>query len=260
MPKARLPLLLLIYALPAFAQSRPLQLQEAIDLALAQNRTIAMAHQDTQHYAQLKAKARADYYPKITNSSQVSYITDREGIVIPAGSFGKPAATGPIPAETIRIDQGGNATYFSRTQLSQPLTQLFAVHEENRAAVADVRRSDAAELDTRIQTVANVHRYFYGVLVARAQIAAAQAALLAAHEREHEAEANVREGSAVNADLASVRAQRAQAEESLLAARTQERDQLTQLDTLLALPVGTPLDPQLPTQNQVHGTLHALSY
>ncbi len=234
-------------ALPSLpGQSRPIQLEEAISLALTQNRTIAMAHKDTDHYKQLKAKARADYFPRIVNNSEVSHITDREGIVIPAGSFGAPSATGPIPARTLRIDQGGNTTYFSRTQLTQPLTQLFSIREENRASMADVRRSVAAEVNTQIETVANVHRHFYGVLVARQQIVAAQAALLAAAEREHEAEANFKEGSALNSDLQKARSQRAQAEAAVVAATTQERDELTQLNTLLSLPVDTALDPQLP--------------
>ena len=234
-------------ALPSLpGQSRPIQLEEAISLALNQNRTIAMARKDTDHYEQLKAKARADYFPHISNSSEVSHITDREGIVIPAGSFGAPSATGPIPARSLRIDQGGNTTYFSRTQLTQPLTQLFSIREENRSATADVRRSAAAEVNTRIETVANVHRHFYGVLVAREQVVAAQAALLAAAEREHEAQANFREGSALNADVQKAGSQRAQANAAVVAAKTQEHEEQTQLNTLLSLPVDTPLDPQLP--------------
>ena len=227
-------------------QLRQIQLEEAISLALAQNRTIAMAHKDTDHYEQLKAKARADYYPRITNNAEVSYITDREGIVLPAGSFGVPTATGPIPAKTLRIDQGGNTTYFSRTQLTQPLSQLFGIREENRAAKADVRRSAAAEVNTQIEIVANVHRHFYGVLVAREQIVAAQAALLAAAEQEHEAQANFKEGSALNAEVQKATSRRAQAEAAVVAAATQGHDELIQLNTLLSLPVDTPLNPQLP--------------
>ena len=128
-------------ALPSLpGQRRPILLEEAISMALNQNRTIAMAHKDTDHYEQLKAKARADYFPRISNNSEVSHITNREGIVIPAGSFGAPSATGPVPARTLRIDQGGDTTYFSRTQLTQPLTQMFGIREENRAAMADVGR------------------------------------------------------------------------------------------------------------------------
>ncbi len=227
-------------------QSRPIQLEEAISLALKQNRTISIAHLDTEHYEHLKTKARADYFPRITNHSEVSDITDREGIVIPAGSFGAPAATGAIPARSLRIDQGGNATYFSVTQITQPLTELFSVREENRAATSDVRRSVAAEANTQIETVANVHRYFYGVLVAREQILSAQAALRSAAEREHEAEATSKEGSSLYAGLGEARSQRAQAEAAVVEATTQERSALTQLNTLLSLPVDTPLSPQLP--------------
>ena len=241
---------LLLIGLSASAQQRPIQLEEAISMALAQNRTIAMAHTDTEHYKRLKDKARADYFPHIANNSEVSYITDREGIVIPAGSFGAPAATGPIPRQSLRIDQGGNATYFARTQLTQPLTQLFGIYQQNRAATADVHSSIAAETNTAIETVANVHRHFYGVLVQHQQVVAAQSSLSAAREREHEAEANVKEGSAVNSDLSKARSQRAQAEQAVIAAETQERAERIQLNTLLALPVDTALDPKLPPQIQ----------
>ena len=248
MVRRRLVLLVACFAVTHMALSEPraLTLQEAIDLALSQNRTIAMAHKDTQHFEELKRKARADYFPRITNSSEVTHITDREGIVLPAGSLGAPATTGPIPATAIRIDQGGDTTYFSRTQLVQPLTQLFSIHEANRAAAADVHRSAAAEEDTRIDTVANVHKYFYGLMVARLQLQAAEDALVAARERDHEVAAALREGSALEADLLKAHAQLSQAETAVVDARAQAHQQAVQLNTLLSLAADTPIDPEPP--------------
>ena len=230
----------------ALAQSRPITLDEAIDLTLKQNRGITEAHADTAHYEQLKAKARADYFPQIRNNSEVTYITSREGIVIPAGSFGSFPSAGLLPARTLRIDQGAVANYSSRTEAIQPLTQLFGIRESNRMAKADVRRSAANEQNTRIETVANVHRLFYGVLVARQQLRASQTGLIAAQEHSHEEEAMLREGSALLADVLKAHSQQSQAEAAVVSSRIQARDEAIQLNAALSLPIATPIEPLLP--------------
>ena len=45
---------------------------QAIELALAHNRTIGMSQEDLHHYKELKAKAHAQYLPTISNASSVN--------------------------------------------------------------------------------------------------------------------------------------------------------------------------------------------
>ena len=83
-----------------------LTLDQAIDLALAHNGDLGVARLDVQHFEALKAKAHAQYLPKLTNKSEATYLTEREGVILPSGVLGAPHATVPIPPKTLRIDQG----------------------------------------------------------------------------------------------------------------------------------------------------------
>ena len=118
-----------------------LNLAQAIDLALKQNRTLRLAGLSVAESEYRKEIARSAYFPKISNQSAVHHITELAGVRIPAGAFGVPAATGAIPAETLFIDQGASTSYTSGTELLQPFTQMFKIRESNRAARADVDTS-----------------------------------------------------------------------------------------------------------------------
>ena len=106
-----------------------LTLPQAIDLALKQNRSLGLARlgvADSEHKKQI---ARSDYFPHIKNESSVLHLTEFAGVEIPAGAFGNHASTGPIPGETLFLDQGLLTTYTSGTGLAQPLTQMFKIRE-----------------------------------------------------------------------------------------------------------------------------------
>ena len=229
------------------APVRNLTLDEAIDLALEHNRTIAIAGKNTQHYQELRAQARADYFPKIKNHSEVSHLTDREGIVIPAGSFGLPAGGDPIPAKAVKIDQGAKSTYFSMTELTQPLTQLLSVHQADRAAKADVKVAQSQEMSTRIEVVAAVHKVYYGVLLSEDQQRAAEVNRTAAREAAHEVRANNEQESALLEDVLQSQANFAEADKDVRQAALQTRDTLLSLNDLLGLPPQTVLTLQIPS-------------
>ena len=84
-----------------------LNLAQAIDLALKQNRSLHLAQLSVTDYQHKKEAARAAYFPHISNSSNFHHITEFAGVEIPAGAFGVPASTGPIPAKPLFLDQGG---------------------------------------------------------------------------------------------------------------------------------------------------------
>ena len=138
-----------------------LTLDQAIDLALAHNGGLAVARLDVQNFEALKAKARAQYLPTLTNDSDASYLTAREGVVLPTGSLGVFPGGGDIPPKTLHIDQGGNLTYSSRTFLSQPTLQLFAVHAANHAAKVDVRTAHLNVEDKSEEVAVQVRQLYY---------------------------------------------------------------------------------------------------
>jgi outer membrane protein TolC len=75
-----------------------LTLPQAIDLALKQNRGLQLAQLAVVERQHQKEIARSAYFPQIKNESTMLHITELAGVDFPAGAFGSPAATGPIPA------------------------------------------------------------------------------------------------------------------------------------------------------------------
>jgi hypothetical protein len=122
-----------------------LTLPQAIDLALKQNRVVKLAQLDVVQNEQKKKIAQADYFPRLKNESTVIHLTELEQLVIPAGSLEVPGIVGPVPSKTAVIGQGEFTAYTSGTGLSQPLTQMFKVHQVNLAATADIHSAREAK-------------------------------------------------------------------------------------------------------------------
>ncbi len=216
---------------------RQLTLDQAIDLALQHNRELGIAKLDVQYFEAMKAKARAQYMPKLTNKSEATYLTEREGVVLPPGSLGVLPATGPIPPQTLRIDQGGNLTYASRTYLDQPTLQLFAIHAGNHAAKMDV---DIARLgvDGKSENIAiQVRQLYYEVLEEESQLQAAEEEVATFQKGDKEAADEVRDGAALSVKELEARANLLQAESQAFKARITARDKRLELNNAIGVPL-----------------------
>jgi hypothetical protein len=115
------------------AEVRHLTLTEAVHLAVSQNRTLKIARLKVTENEQKKAGKHSAYFPSLTNESHILHVTDLENIAIPAGTLGTNAGS-LIPSRNTILPQGQTTLYSSGTQLSQPLTQLIRVHDENRGS------------------------------------------------------------------------------------------------------------------------------
>ena len=133
----------------ASGQERKITLQEAIDLAVRQNRSVKIAEYDVAAEQQKQRGAKSDYFPTLHNDSNALYITEVEKIEVPPGAFGVIPGSALIPPTTVFLTQGKNAFQSSGTQLSQPLTQLIRIHDANKIAAADVGISNASLRKTR---------------------------------------------------------------------------------------------------------------
>jgi outer membrane protein TolC len=216
-----------------------LTLQRAIDLALRQNRDLKLARlsvTDTEHKKEI---ARAAYFPLIKNESSILHVTELAGVQVPAGAFGVPTTTGPIPPQNLFLGQGALTSYTSGTGLAQPLTQMFKIHESNRAATADIHTAkiqvDQAEDDVALK----VRELYYGILIAQLRLQAATEEVSASQVKAQEGAEAVEKGQAL--DVISLESQAAllDARQSALTQRLQVHDLTITLDDLLGLPLTT---------------------
>jgi outer membrane protein TolC len=218
-----------------------LTLPVAVEMAMKKNRHLLLAHDNVRDNEEQKRIAQSHFYPIIKNESAALHITELEGIIIPAGAIGNPAATGSLPSQTLRIDQGGAISYTSGTGLTQPITQAFKIRAGVRAADADLRSAKIQSSDAENGIALEVHQLYYNLLIEQTRGTAAQEAVDAAAATEEENVRGVREGRLLaDAELGS-RANLLDKQQAALVSRLNLDDLTLHLDDVLGLPLDTKL-------------------
>ncbi len=218
-----------------------LTLSQAIDLALQQNRQIKLAQLAVVDSEHKKAIARSAYFPQIKNESTVLHITELAGVSFPAGAFGSPPSTGPIPSQSLVIDQGALTAYTSGTGLAQPLTQMFKIHESNRAATADINTAKIQVNQAENEIALKVRQLYYGILIAQLKEQAAKGEVDALQVKLQESTDAVAQGKALEVAALDSRAALLDAKQTVLTQSLQAQDLTFALDDLLGLPLTTRL-------------------
>jgi outer membrane protein TolC len=218
-----------------------LTLTQAIDLALKQNRSLKLAQLSVTDSEHKKEIARSAYFPHIKNESAILHVTELAGVEIPAGAFGVPAATGPIPSNNLFIDQGGATSYTSGTQLTQPFTQMFKIHESNRAAEADINTAKIQLTQAENEIVLKVRQLYFGVLIAQLKLEAANDEVNASEVKNQESADAVANGRALDVAVLESRAAVLDAKQIALTQTLQIHDLTLSLDDLLGLPLSSRL-------------------
>ncbi len=237
--------LLLVLALgagPAHAATRTITLPEAVSLALQQNTSLKIARARVRENQQKSVTARADYYPQLSNDTNLMGISNKELVSVPAGALGTIPGLGPFPTQTMTFDQGSSTVILANTTLGQPLTQLLKIRQAVRVAAANERITEAELKQAEDQVVLGVHQLYYGLLTARKQIGALEAQIAAARETLREAENAVSAGNALEVASLGGRASLLKNRQALLAAENQVSDLNEEMDDLLGLPLDTELE------------------
>jgi outer membrane protein TolC len=219
----------------------PLTLSQAIDLALKQNRSLKLAQLAVVDNENKKEIARAAYFPHIKNESSVLHVTELAGVQIPAGAFGVPAATGAIPPQTLFLGQGSLTSYTSGTGLTQPFTQMFKIHESNRAATADINTAKIQVDQAQNEVALTVRQLYYGILIAQLRQQAAAEEVAASQVKAQESADAVGRGSALDIVALESHAAVLEAKQASLTQDLQIHDLMLTLDDLLGLPLKTQL-------------------
>ena len=237
----------------AVQQDAPMQLtlEQAIDLALKQNRSIHLRSLSVDQMRSKKDEARSNYFPQIKSSGGVLHVTELAGVEIPAGAFGNFASTGPVPPKSLFLDQGGLTGYTAGAGLEQPLTQLFRIHQANVAAHQDVLTAET-QLDQTADAIAlQIRQLYYNIRINQEKLQASQEQLAAAQVKGDESRSEVARGSALEVTDLQSQASILQAQQQSLTLRLQGDDLRRQLADQLGFPVSTrfQLDTSTTAQN-----------
>ncbi len=218
-----------------------LTLPQAIDLALKQNRSLGLARLALVDSQNKKDVARAAYFPHIKNESSLLHITELAGVEIPPGAFGVHSATGPIPGQTLFVDQGALTSYTSGTGLTQPVTQMFKIHASNRAATADINTAKIQIDQAEDEVTLKVRQVYYSLLIAQLKQQAATEEISASQVKDQEAQDAVTHGRSLEVAALESRAALLEARQSALTQNLQIHSLTLSLNDLLGLPLNTPL-------------------
>jgi outer membrane protein TolC len=220
---------------------RQITLQEAVQLALKHNHDIRIAGYTVEEKKRAKQVAKSSYFPSIRNDSSFMHATDTELIQIKPGSLGIAAGT-PIPPADAIISQGGKNFITSGTQITQPLTSLLKIRQENDLAQAELKASRAKAQLTGNDVALAVHQVYYQVLIAQAHRSATEARIKASEALQSERVEQVKFGSALEQESIDSRAQLLQAQQEILTTDLQLSDLKLKLNDLIGLPLNTALN------------------
>jgi len=220
---------------------RQITLQEAVQLALKHNHDIRIAGYTVEEKKRAKQVAKSSYFPSIRNDSSFMHATDTELIQIRPGSLGIAAGTRIPPVDAI-ISQGGKNFTTSGTQITQPLTSLLKIRQENDLVQAELKASRAKAQLTGNDVALAVHQVYYQVLIAQAHRSATEARIKASEALQSERVEQVKFGSALEQESIDSRAQLLQAQQEILTTDLQLSDLKLKLNDLIGLPLNTALN------------------
>jgi outer membrane protein TolC len=220
---------------------RKLTLEEAVQLAISQNRALKIARLKVTEAEQRKAEQRSSYFPILSDHARADENTGIDHVSIPAGALGRVDGT-LVPDNNINLPQGRKNLLLNQATVSQPLTQLIRVHQANLIAAVETSISRDELKKAENQVALDVHNLYFGILIARLQKQAAEQQSTYAAEQLRESENDFRAGNALRVATMEGEAELLEGRQAVLTADLQITDLNTEFDNLLGLPLDTQLD------------------
>lgn len=201
--------------------SKPLSLEDAVRIALANSPTMPVAAEEARRAAAAATQARAAQLPSLRLSwtGQTSKSVSR---------LGGPSAD---TRQTQRTAQVVLEQTFFESGLKEDIRAAIASAEASRHALADTERLLALEVAQR----------FYAALAAQEFVEVAKRAVASAQQHLLRVQARIEEGTAAPADRYPFEVELAQAQVQRLQAETQAQVALDDLKAVMGLPAETPI-------------------
>lgn len=232
-------LLLLTNTSNAFAQQsaspggESLTLEQAISLALNENRQLKNSDIEVKKYGDRIAATRTLRLPSFKVDVQASQLLTPLNFTFDKGTFGTFEATGPIPNEDTTISTPRKPTLIVIGQVTQPLSQLYRINLNLKQL--NVGR-EIAEQQSRAQkqTIINqVKRAYYAILQTQSGLTAIEDSLKLYKELERVTTDYVAQQVALKSENLEVQTRYAKAEYDALNLRNTLATQKEQLNHLM---------------------------
>jgi outer membrane protein TolC len=231
--------LILVLGIGARGQGQPdatadvLTLDDAIHLALEQNRQLRSALVEVEKFDDRVAAARTRRLPSSSFSITASQLLSPIDMQFGQGVFGTYPGIGPVPATDTTVSQALKPTALIKAEITQPISQLYKIGLSIRQL--EVGRDLAREqVRSARQSAANqVRRVYYGILQTQSALESAQEAVKLYRELDRVTSEQVAQGAALQAAGLDVKARLLKTEHDAAALDNPLATQKEELNDLL---------------------------
>jgi len=213
--------ILCLISVPGWGRADALTLEEAMRLALANNREILVAKEKIEEARQGIKEAKAGYLPRVDLSGTYTRLNEAPSISIP----GYPS-----------IEMGKADSYLSKLSFSQPLYTGGRLSYANKGASLYYQKPQEDLKNVQGRITFQVKKAFYAVLLAQENVEVTEAALAQAKRHLAVVEDFFRVGVVSKFDLLRTRVEAANLKPDLIQARNNLRLSEENLANLLSLP------------------------
>jgi outer membrane protein len=219
-----------------------LSLQQAVQLAVENNRQLGSARLQVAKAEDQIAIARTRRLPIFSTEAQASQLLSPVSFAFPAGSFGEFPATGPIPSTDTTIKVSRQPTMYLSSSVSQPLTQLIKANIGIESAVASRALEAEKARETQLSLVNTVKRLYFSILQTQSALEANREALALYRELDRTVQVRVAQQVQLRSDALDVQFRLAQEELTATTLVNSLSSQKEQLNQLLGRDVRTPFE------------------
>jgi outer membrane protein TolC len=209
-----------------------LTLEEAIRIALDNNRTIKNAALAASIAADQIAESRTYRFPSIKLYALGSELLAPVDFNFQRGIFGTFPGIGPVPAQNTQIESSLRPTFYGVTQIVQPLSQQYKIGLNVQLAKLGQALNDERLRAQKHTVVDQVKQAYYGLLRTQSALEVNSETLKLDRELDRLVQQQVEQGEALKADAMDIQAKLAQEEysqQSLNDALSTQKEQLNQL-------------------------------
>jgi outer membrane protein len=216
-----------------------LTLDQAIRLALQNNRQVQIAALEVRKNEHEEAAQRTHRFPSLNLSALATQLLSPVNFRFDQGVFGTYPGIGPVPATDTDVRSPQTLTTYLDGRLTQPLTQLHRIRLGIRMQEATTQAAREALRAQQQSVIAQVKQSYYGLLQTQSALEANEEALKFDRELERVVADEVVQQAALQSDLLQVRAQLARQEYETLTLRNSLAATKDQLNRLLGRDVRT---------------------
>src|SRR5262245_61702205 len=218
---------------PAASGADTLTLEEAINLALRDNRQVKTTALEVSKYEDRLAAVRTRRAPEFKMNALSSQLLSSLDFKFEQGVFGNFPGIGPIPNADTTISHPRRPTTVVVGQINQPLSQLYRIGLSLKQLGAGREIAGQQEQAQRLAVINNVKRSYYAILQTQTGLFAAEESIKLYRELDRVTGEYIVQQVALKAEGLEVKTRLAKTEYDASTLRDQLASQKEQLNQLL---------------------------